>query len=71
MELFTKREEIDLQNVVFKLIVLQMTDQFENIDLVDVREIVANFLAKYIKENEKANIDFVVNTLQKYGYQQI
>ena len=64
MELFTKREEIDLQNVVFKLIVLQMTDQFDQSkDLIDVREIVSNFLAKFIMQDDKANIDFVVNTL--------
>lgn len=49
-----------------------MTDQFDQSkDLIDVREIVSNFLAKFIMQDDKANIDFVVNTLQKSAYQQM
>ena len=47
-----------------------MTDQFEykiDKDSLDVREVVSNSLAKYIKSNEKINIEFVVQTLSKYG----
>ena len=69
LELFTANEEYELQSVVFKLLVLQMIDQFEyklNYDSLEVREIVSSFLSKYISETESANMEFVVNTLSKY-----
>lgn len=70
LDLFTMREEHDLQNVVFKLIVLQLSDQFlseSGKDNIDVREMLSNFLALYIEQNSKANISFLVDTIKNYS----
>ena len=72
LDQFTQREENDLQSVVFKLLVLQLSEQFQKQsvkDCIDVREIVSHYLASYIEKNEKANIGFLVDTIREYGKQ--
>ena len=56
--------------MVFKLLVLQLSEQFQKQsvkDCLDVREIVSHYLASYIERNEKANIGFLVDTIREYG----
>ena len=70
LEQFTKRDELDLQNVVFKLLALQLIDSYQNAqtkDVQEVREIISNFLGQYILSHCKPeNLTFLLDLVKDY-----
>ena len=67
---FTQSEELELEGVVFKLMVFQLIDllqaQFQS-DSLEVRVLLSNYLNRYICLNQKANVVFLSDMIVKYG----